>query len=63
MIKAAGVEIKLNTSVGKDIAFEKIRKDYDAIFMATGARSRAGLSAFPARIWTVFTTPLRSSRT
>ncbi len=38
MIKAAGVEIKLNTSVGKDIAFEKIRKDYDAIFMATGAQ-------------------------
>ncbi|MCE5198202.1 FAD-dependent oxidoreductase [bacterium] len=37
MIKATGVEIKLNTRVGKDISFEKIRKDYDAIYLATGA--------------------------
>ena len=36
MIQAAGAEIKLNTKVTKDM-FEKIRKDYDAIFLATGA--------------------------
>ena len=37
MIKSLGVEIKLNSRVGKDIAFEKIKKDFDAVFVATGA--------------------------
>lgn len=37
MIKQLGVEIKLNTRVGKDIPFEKIKKDYAAVFIATGA--------------------------
>ncbi|MCE5314531.1 MAG: NADH-quinone oxidoreductase subunit NuoF [Armatimonadota bacterium] len=37
MIKATGVEIKLNTRVGKDISFDKIKTDYDAVFIATGA--------------------------
>lgn len=37
MIKSLGVEIKLDTRVGKDIPFEKIKSDYDAIFLATGA--------------------------
>ncbi|MDP6127339.1 MAG: 2-oxoacid:acceptor oxidoreductase family protein [Dehalococcoidales bacterium] len=32
-----GVEIKLNTRVGKDITFDAITKDYDACFVATGA--------------------------
>lgn len=36
MIKSLGVEIKLNTRVDK-AAFEKIRADYDAVFVATGA--------------------------
>ena len=33
----AGVEIKTNTTIGKDIKFEELRKDYDAIFIAAGA--------------------------
>ncbi len=37
MIKSLGVEIKLNTRVGKDIAFDSIKSDYDAVFVATGA--------------------------
>ncbi len=37
LIKSLGVDIKLNTAVGKDISFEKIQKDYDAVFIATGA--------------------------
>ena len=36
MIESLGVEIKLNTRVDK-AAFEKIKKDYDAVFVATGA--------------------------
>ncbi len=37
MIKSTGVEIKLNTRVGKDISFDQIRSEYDAVFLATGA--------------------------
>jgi NADPH-dependent glutamate synthase beta subunit-like oxidoreductase len=37
MIESTGVEIKLNTRVGKDISFDKIKKDYNAVFMASGA--------------------------
>jgi len=32
-----GVELKLNTSVGKDIPYEDIKKDYRAIFVGIGA--------------------------
>ena len=32
-----GVEISLNTRVGKDIAFAKLEKDFDFIYLATGA--------------------------
>lgn len=35
-IRSVGVEIKLNTRIGKDISFEKLREDYDAIFIGTG---------------------------
>ena len=37
MIASTGVDIRLNTRVGKDISFEKIRNDYDAVFVAVGA--------------------------
>jgi NADH-quinone oxidoreductase subunit F len=36
-IKSLGVEIKLNTTVGKDISLEKLKEDYKAVFIATGA--------------------------
>lgn len=32
-----GVEIKTNTRVGKDISFDEIKNNYDAVFLATGA--------------------------
>ncbi|HHV79677.1 MAG TPA: NADH-quinone oxidoreductase subunit NuoF [Firmicutes bacterium] len=32
-----GVELKTNTKVGKDISFEQLRKEYDAVFVAVGA--------------------------
>ncbi len=35
-ILSYGVELKCNTSVGKDIAFEDIRRKHDAVFIATG---------------------------
>jgi NADH-quinone oxidoreductase subunit F len=39
VIKKAGVEIKTNTTVGQDISFEDLRKDYDAVFITTGAHA------------------------
>lgn len=32
-----GVELKLNTRVGKDVSFEELQKEYDAIFVGVGA--------------------------
>jgi NADH-quinone oxidoreductase subunit F len=36
-IRALGVDIKLNTRVGKDITFTKLEKEFDYIYLATGA--------------------------
>ncbi len=37
IIKKLGVEIKLNTRVGKDITLGDLKKDYNAVFIAVGA--------------------------
>ncbi|MBT4076627.1 MAG: FAD-dependent oxidoreductase, partial [Gammaproteobacteria bacterium] len=34
-----GVEVKLNTFIGKDISMETLREDYDAVVLAIGAQS------------------------
>jgi NADPH-dependent glutamate synthase beta subunit-like oxidoreductase len=34
-----GVEVRLNTFIGKDISLEQLRKDYDAVVIAIGAQS------------------------
>ncbi|MGB9589768.1 MAG: FAD-dependent oxidoreductase, partial [Candidatus Hydrothermia bacterium] len=36
-IVATGVEVKLNTALGKDITLSDLRNSYDAVFLATGA--------------------------
>ncbi len=35
-ILSLGVEIKYNTTIGKDITLEQLNKDYDAVFAGTG---------------------------
>lgn len=35
-IKELGVEIRLNVEIGKDVTFEALKKDYDAVFIAIG---------------------------
>lgn len=35
-IKSIGVNIHTNTRIGKDLSFEKLEEDYDAIFLGTG---------------------------
>ncbi len=36
-IAALGVDIRCKTAIGKDVSFESLQKDYDAVFVAIGA--------------------------
>ena len=38
-----GVEVRTNTKIGKDITFEQLRADYDAVFIALGAQNGMAL--------------------
>ncbi|MDQ1340298.1 MAG: glutamate synthase small chain, partial [Campylobacterota bacterium] len=37
ILKKAGLDLRLNCEIGKDISFESIKKDYDAVFIGVGA--------------------------
>jgi heterodisulfide reductase subunit A-like polyferredoxin len=37
LIRRKGVSFKFNCKVGKDITFDKLQSDYDAVFISTGA--------------------------
>ena len=43
-ILKTGAEIEYGTAVGKDISFEKLRKDFDAVFLAIGAHKSLRLN-------------------
>jgi NADPH-dependent glutamate synthase beta subunit-like oxidoreductase/pyruvate/2-oxoacid:ferredoxin oxidoreductase beta subunit len=43
IIKKLGVELKLNTRVGKDVKLADLRKDYNAVFIAVGAHKGRSL--------------------
>jgi NADPH-dependent glutamate synthase beta subunit-like oxidoreductase len=43
IIKALGVEIKLNTAIGKDISISDLQRDYDALFVGVGAHQGSKL--------------------
>ncbi|MCX6623673.1 MAG: FAD-dependent oxidoreductase, partial [Acidobacteria bacterium] len=43
VIRALGVEIRCGVTVGKDISFGGLRRDYAAIILAVGAKSSRGL--------------------
>ena len=38
LIEQVGVNIKLNTEVGKDIQFEELKNNYDAIYISIGTQ-------------------------
>jgi NADPH-dependent glutamate synthase beta subunit-like oxidoreductase len=37
VLEGMGIEFRLNTNVGKDVALEDLRKEFDSVFLATGA--------------------------
>ena len=39
VLERVGVEVRLNTTVGRDISFEALCGDFDAVYIATGAES------------------------
>ena len=43
-LRAIGVEIRLNTPIGRSIAFEELRKNFAAVFIAIGAHVERKLS-------------------
>jgi indolepyruvate ferredoxin oxidoreductase alpha subunit len=43
IVKKLGVEIKLNTRVGKDVKLDDLRKNYNAVFIAAGAHKGRSL--------------------
>jgi indolepyruvate ferredoxin oxidoreductase alpha subunit len=43
IVKKLGVEVKLNTRVGKDIKLSDLRKNYNAVFIAVGAHKGRSL--------------------
>ena len=54
-IRGLGVEIKLNTRVGKDITFAKLEKDFDYIYLATGAHKSQKMGVTGEDLKNVFT--------
>ena len=44
VIEDLGVKIHLNTKIGKDIAFDKLQKDYNAVFIGCGTMKSSKLN-------------------
>ncbi len=42
-VRSLGVEIRLGVEVGRDVSFADLRRDHDAVFIATGCRKGRGL--------------------
>lgn len=38
ILKVGGIEVKCNTHVGKDVSFEDLKADYDAVYLSIGAQ-------------------------
>ena len=48
VIEALGVEIRCGVTVGKDVIFADLRRDYAAVIVAVGAKASRARSAWPA---------------
>ena len=43
IVEKSGVDIKYNTSIGKDIQFDELLGNFDSVFIATGAHKSRGM--------------------
>lgn len=53
-IQALGVEIKCNTRVGKEISFEQVDREFDYVFLATGAHQSQSMRVHGENLQGVF---------
>ena len=44
VIERMGIEVRLRTEIGRDISFQELKENYDAIFLGIGSRGVEGLS-------------------
>jgi len=44
IIEKMGVEVRFNTEIGKNLSFDEIQKNYDAIFLAVGSNGAGTIS-------------------
>jgi NADPH-dependent glutamate synthase beta subunit-like oxidoreductase len=49
VIRKLGVEIRCGVTVGKDVSFAELRRDYKAVILAVGAKSSRGLGLIGER--------------
>ena len=50
-IRALGVELRLNTAIGRDVYFEELREDFDAVLLAVGAQRSQRLGIVGELVW------------
>lgn len=50
-IRALGVEIHLNTAIGRDISLDDLQKDHDAVLLAVGAQRSQRLGISGELVW------------
>jgi len=53
-IASLGVEIRLNTRVGRDISFDQLEKDFDYFYLATGAHKSTKMGVEGEELGNVF---------
>jgi len=61
-MRELGVEIRLNTAIGRDVEFEELEREYDAVLLAVGAQRSQRLGVLAKIRMESFQQPI-SSRT
>src|SRR2546428_2756364 len=50
-MRELGVEIRLNTAIGRDISLDELQQDYDAVLLAVGAQRSQRLGIPGELVW------------
>src|SRR5712692_3891988 len=50
-MRELGVEIRLNTAIGRDISLDELQKDYNAVLLAVGAQRSQHLGIPGELVW------------
>ena len=50
-IRSLGVELRLNTAIGRDIGLAQLQEEFDAVLLAVGAQRSQSLGIVGEQIW------------